>query len=101
MARDTAAVHEAQRQRDLVAALEAVGSLAVDLRLHEAGARAARGLEAYRANAEAIADRALGAVFATIRTMVGIDDFKHLAREFWQARLPMSGDLGEWGEWAT
>lgn len=98
MAKEATAIHEAQRQRDLITALEGSGPTAVDMRLHEAGARAARGLEAYRANAEAIADRALGAVFTTVRTMVGIDDFKHLAREFWRAHPPLRGDLGEWGD---
>lgn len=98
MADDASVVHEAQRQRDLIVALEAVGPMPVDLRLREAGARAARGLEAYRANAEASADRALGAVFSTVRTMVGVDDFKHLAREFWRAHPPLRGDLGAWGD---
>lgn len=97
MANDATVVHEAQRQRDLIAALEAVGPTAVDMRLREAGTRVARGLEAYRANAEAIADRALGAAFATVRTMVGADDFKHIARAFWRGRPPLRGDLGEWG----
>jgi hypothetical protein len=98
MAREATAIHEAQRQRDLIAAFEGSRPTAVDLRLREAGARAARGLEAYRANAEAIADRALGAVFTTVRTMVGVDDFNHLAREFWRAHPPLRGDLGEWGD---
>jgi hypothetical protein len=98
MAIDASALREAQRQQALIAAFEVAGDAApTDLHLRESGARAARGLEAYRANAEALAERALAAVFATVRTMVGEDDFKHLAREFWHARPPLRGDLGEWG----
>lgn len=97
VAQDPAVALEAQRQRDLVAGFELAGSTPCDLRLGESGVRAERGLEAYRANAEAIADRALGAVFATLRNMLGAVDFKHLAREFWRAAPPQCGDLGEWG----
>ena len=85
---------EAQRQQGLLRALSGAG---ID-GLRERGDRAARGLEAYRANAEAIAERALGAAFPTVQAMVGADDFKHLAREFWQAQPPLRGDLGEWGD---
>ena len=116
--------HEALRQQALIAVIEAhdidgtddtdgtdhiATAVTVDpvrpppppplaqLQLRETGARAARGLEVYRANAQASADRALVAAFATVRTMVGADDFSHLAHEFWQARPPQRGDLGEWG----
>jgi len=85
---------EAQRQRGLIGAL---GGAGID-GLREHGARAARGLEAYRANAEAIAERALAAAFATVRAMVGDDDFRQLARAFWHAHPPQRGDLGEWGD---
>ena len=87
---------EAQRQRDLLAAL--AGRSASTGALRESGEREARGLEAYRANAEAIADRALVSSFATVQAMVGDEDFKHLAREFWRAHPPARGDLGEWGD---
>ena len=97
MAQDPAVVQEAQRQRDLIAAFEVAACMPCGLRLSESGGRAERGLEAYRANAEASADRALGAVFTTVRTMLGAAAFKHLAREFWRADLPLCGDLGEWG----
>ena len=88
---------EARRQQALLAALAgAVSSPELDLR--ERGERAARGLEAYRANAEAIADRALASVFPTVRALVGDADFAHLARDLWRAHPPLRGDLGEWGE---
>ena len=110
---------EVRRQQALVASIGAAGTDAADAtdrnatasrgdplnashssaqpQLRETGARAARGLEVYRANAQATADRALGAAFATVRAMVGDDDFKHLAREFWQVCPPQRGDMGEWG----
>ncbi|MEQ1682119.1 MAG: DNA-binding domain-containing protein [Burkholderiaceae bacterium] len=87
--------HELQRQRAL---LGAIAGQAVPLPMRESQARAARGLEAYRANAEALAERALGAVFTTVQLMVGEENFQHLAREFWQAQPPLRGDVGEWGD---
>jgi hypothetical protein len=86
---------EARRQSELLAAI--AGS-AVPLSVREPQARAARGLQAYRANAEALAERALGAVFATVQPMVGEENFQHLSREFWQAHPPLRGDVGEWGD---
>jgi hypothetical protein len=86
---------EAQRQRALLAA---IAGQAAPLSVREPPARAARGLQAYRANAEALAERALGAVFTTVQAMVGAENFQHLACEFWQARPPLRGDVGEWGD---
>ncbi|MEP6874171.1 MAG: putative DNA-binding domain-containing protein [Burkholderiales bacterium] len=85
---------EALRQQGLLQALSggAVGGL------RERGERAERGLEAYRANAEAIAERALAAAFTTVQAMVGAYEFRQLARAFWQAQPPQRGDLGEWGD---
>ena len=89
-------MNEAQRQQRLLAAL-ATGAAPIGM-LRESGARAARGFEAYRANAESIAERALASSFATVRAMIGDDDFGQLAREFRRADPPARGDLGEWGE---
>jgi hypothetical protein len=55
------------------------------------------GLAAYRANAGAIAERALAGAFPTVAALVGDDSFAGLARDFWQQRPPVRGDLGEWG----
>jgi hypothetical protein len=85
---------EALRQQAL---LRALGGAAMS-GLREHGARAARGLQAYRTNAEAGAERALAAAFPTVRALVGDADFGHLAREFRQAHAPRRGDLGEWGD---
>jgi hypothetical protein len=87
---------EARRQRALLAAIASADAAALALR--ESGGRAARGLEAYRANAESIAERALAAAFPTVKALVGADDFMHLAREFRHNHPPQCGDLGEWGE---
>lgn len=89
-------MNEAQRQQALLAALARGAAPFVSLR--ESGARAERGLAAYRANAESIAERALGSTFGTVQQMVGDEDFRQLAREFWQAHPPERGDLGEWGD---
>jgi hypothetical protein len=78
---------EADRQRDLLARLAAP----------RADASASPGLQAYRANAHASAERALGSACPTVRALLGTEDFAHLAREFWHAHPPQRGDLGEWG----
>ncbi len=88
---------EAQRQQALIAALLAPPGHVPDLPLREQGERAARGIEAYRANAEAVAERALAAVFGTVQALLGEEDFAHLAAEFWRAAPPVFGDMGEWG----
>jgi hypothetical protein len=88
---------EAERQRALVGAILAAHSDATTLALRETGERAERGLAAYRANAEVLAERALGAAFGSIRAMLGDEDFAHLAAEFWRACPPQRGDVGEWG----
>ena len=95
------AAAELERQRALVAAILAPRSdpsaLSTLPWLDETGERAERGLAAYRANAEALAERALGAAFGSIRAMLGDADFPHLAAEFWRACPPQRGDVGEWG----
>lgn len=91
---------EGARQQALLAALWSKADADADVAaavLNEAGVRAAQGLSAYRANAGALAERALAAVFSTVLAMVGAQDFKHLAREFWHAHPPLRGDMGEWG----
>ncbi len=93
-----AADDEARRQQRLVAAIFAEQADTSTLGVREAGARALRGLGAYRANGEVTAAQALAAAHPTVQAMLGDDDFAHLAREFWRAEPPRRGDLGEWGE---
>ncbi|HUG20899.1 DNA-binding domain-containing protein [Piscinibacter sp.] len=89
---------EAARQQRLVAALLAAQADPGPLAVREDGARAMRGLQAYRANADASAERALATAFPTVKMLVGEDDFRQLSHEFWRAHPPRCGDLGEWGE---
>jgi len=89
---------EAERQRQLLALLLADRANASALATRESDARALRGLQAYRANADASAARALGTAFATVAAMVGEEDFSHLARSYWRHEPPARGDLGAWGD---
>lgn len=57
-----------------------------------------RGLAAYRANAGAVAESALGAAFPTLQQLIGEESFAALARAFWQQHPPLAGDIGLWGE---
>lgn len=61
------------------------------------GAKVHRGLQAYQANAGAVAGRALGAVFPTLLQLLGDDSFAALARAVWHAAPPQRGDIAEWG----
>ncbi len=85
---------ESRRQQQLLAALARRGEPPA---LREEGRRAERGLAAYRANASALAERALAAACPTVQAMLGEDDFAALARAFWRDHPPQCGDLGEWG----
>ena len=53
----------------------------------------ARGLQAYRANAGAAAERALAASCPVVRQIVGEEAFAGLARACWRQRPPTRGDL--------
>ena len=69
-------------------------------RLQGNGKRAAlanRGLEAYRANAGALAERALGAAYPVLAQLMGDESFAPLARYFWQHAPPQRGDVARWG----
>jgi hypothetical protein len=62
------------------------------------GAGFTRGLQAYRANAGALAERALAAAYPVVQQLLGEDSFAALARHFWHRVPPERGDLGAWGE---
>ncbi len=55
------------------------------------------GLEIYRSNGLAIADRALRAAFPIVSALLGDVGFSALAKHFWRANPPTSGDLGDYG----
>lgn len=65
--------------------------------LRDAPERSTRGLQAYQANAGALAERALAAAFPTIAQLVGEASFAALARAFWAAHAPAHGDMAQWG----
>ncbi len=62
------------------------------------GAKLARGLLAYRANAAALAERALASVYPTVQQVVGAEAFAVLSRLHWQAHPPTDGDMAQWGD---
>lgn len=87
---------EAQRQQAFVAAL--LGEpLADPAAVREHGERRRRGLAAYRANAQALADRTLAAACPTFAALMGEQDFARLAQALWRASPPRRGDLAQWG----
>ncbi len=63
-----------------------------------ARASASHGVAAYRGNAGALAERALGSAFPTIAALIGAESFAGLARHFWHEHPPVRGDVGEWGD---
>jgi Putative DNA-binding domain len=65
--------------------------------LRDDAPRATRGLQAYGANAGALAERALGAAFPTVAQLVGDESFAGLARAFWRTEPPLRGDIAQWG----
>ena len=65
--------------------------------MRDTPARKRRGLQAYQANAGALAQRALAAAFPTVQPLLGDDSFAALSRAFWQAQPPLRGDVATWG----
>jgi Putative DNA-binding domain len=62
-----------------------------------AWAQAQRGLKTYRANGQALAERALGAAYPVVAQLLGAASFAALARAFWHRRPPQRGDMAHWG----
>jgi len=91
------AANEADRQRALLAAIRTPMTDRGIVEVAERGPRFEHGLDAYRANAGAIADRALALAFPTVRRAVGERTFAALARDHAREAPPTRGDLGEWG----
>lgn len=91
----------AEQQRALLRALwaprhqDAIAALGPHLA--RADAQALRGLRAYRSHGRALAERALGAAFPTVREVLGDADFGGLARAHWLRHPPAGGDVAEWG----
>lgn len=88
---------EAQRQQALLRALWRDAPDAVLADWLREPAQAGAGLQAYRANAGAHAERALAAAYPTLQQLLGDESFAALARAHWQADPPLRGDLAQWG----
>lgn len=61
------------------------------------GDRFARGLQAYQANAGALAERALAAAYPTVQQLLGEASFARLARAHWHQAPPVRADMARWG----
>jgi hypothetical protein len=57
-----------------------------------------RGLQAYRANGQALAQRALASAYPVTRQLLGGDSFDGLASACWHDQPPTRGDMAHWGE---
>lgn len=57
-----------------------------------------RGLQAYRANGQALAERALAGAYPVLVQLIGEENFALLARHFWVGHPPLRGDIACWGE---
>jgi hypothetical protein len=57
-----------------------------------------RGLLAYRANGQALAERALAAAYPVVSQLMGEENFALLARHFWSVQPPSRGDMACWGD---
>ncbi|MDO9074883.1 MAG: DNA-binding domain-containing protein [Rubrivivax sp.] len=95
-----AADREALRQQMLLRALlgdARPGVVGGWLHAPAGGPSVARGLAAYRANAGALAERALAAAYPTLQQLLGDESFGRLARHHWQRQPPQNGDIALWG----
>lgn len=95
-----ASAREAQRQQWLIAQLLGRNTAQPDDRrawLREEEPRAERALQAYRANAGALAERALAAAYPTLAELLGDEAFGQLARAFWHAAPAPCGDMARFG----
>lgn len=57
----------------------------------------AAGWRAYRANAMAMAARALQAAYPTVAALLGEEAWQAVARDLWWQQPPRQGDLAQWG----
>ena len=90
------ALRQPAKEADLHAKVLARGR--AGYRLSKSQRPSLRGLEAYRVNAGAFAQRALEANYPTILLLMGEDTFAALARQLWSCCPPTRGDLAWFGE---
>lgn len=58
----------------------------------------AAGLNAYKSNAGALAERVLVAAYPAVTAILGSGSMGQLARALWHAHPPQRGDLAHWGD---
>lgn len=88
---------ESERQRGFLSALRDSGNALPVAAVALPAADRLAGLRAYRANAQAIAHRALIAAYPTVERLLGDEPMKALARDLWRAHPPVRGDLAWFG----
>lgn len=87
----------ARQQSLLLEAVFGTGGMNDDLLAELQTPTANRGMQAYRANGHALAERALTAAFPVVAQMMGDESFAPLARFFWCRHPPQRGDMAQWG----
>ncbi len=90
--------HEAARQAALLRALWRDDTPQQLAPWCDPSAAVQRGLQAYQANAGALAERALAAAYPVLQQLLGEADFALLARDFMHHHPPTRGDITCWGD---
>jgi hypothetical protein len=91
---------EAARQQAFLAALRAAQPEGLPPGARGLRARATEplaGLRAYRANAQAAAERSLSAAYPVLARLIGEEAMAALARDLWRVDPPVKGDLAWFG----
>lgn len=57
-----------------------------------------RGLNCYKSNAHAVAERALSAAYPVVTAILSVESMAQLARALWHTHPPQHGDLAQWGD---
>ena len=60
--------------------------------------KSGRGLNCYKSNAHAVAERALSAAYPVVTAILSVESMAQLARAFWHTHPPQHGDLAQWGD---
>ena len=96
---NAAALREHDRQQQLLSVLwRRQDAQVLDSWMRGAGLpRAGAGVDAYRRNAGASAERALAAVFPVVQQLVGEETFAAMSCAYWHAQPPRRGDLAQLG----
>lgn len=91
---------EAVRQQAFLVALRAAQPEALPpgaRSLRDGATETLAGLRAYRANAQAVAERSLAAAYPVLARLIGGEAMAALARDLWRVEPPVKGDLAWFG----